>query len=134
MANRRGLRRGDLTLINETQLGKEIYRVFTGATDYALHALLARHGFQRHGYQRPQAFVLHRRVYRQKTNRGFVIGIDVQPPNGDNFSALVHHHLVMCHGVVGILFRPHRLVQRLAQHFPAELVILFQFLLCYRYS
>ena len=134
VADRGGLRRSDLPLIDEPQLGEEVHRVFTGAAHHPLHALLPRDGLQRHRHQRPQPFILQRRVYRQKTDRRLVVGIDVQPPDGDDFTGLVHHHLVMGHGVIGILFRTHRLVQRLAQHFPAKLVILLQFLLCYGYS
>ncbi|MNE45841.1 hypothetical protein D3C80_1401490 [compost metagenome] len=134
VADRGGLRRGDLALINKAKLGKERHRIFTGATHYPFYPFLACHGFQRHRHQRAEAFVLHRRVDRHKADRRFVVGIDIQPPYSDNFTALIHHHLMVRHGVVGILFRTHRLVQWLAQHFPTKLVIILQLLFCYGYS
>ena len=77
VADRRGGWRGNLALVNKTELGKKIHRVFASATGHALNALLTGDGLQRHRHQRTQAFILHRRVYGHKTNGGFVLRIDI---------------------------------------------------------
>ncbi|MNP23925.1 hypothetical protein D3C76_1166550 [compost metagenome] len=110
MANRRGLRGGDFALVYKTQLGKELHRIFTRATGDALHALLTGNGLQRHRHQRAETFVLYAGMDRHKADGGFIIGIDIQPPDGDKVALFIHHHLVMCHGVPGVAFRPFRLM------------------------
>ncbi|MNW16391.1 hypothetical protein D3C71_2152290 [compost metagenome] len=60
---------------------------------------------------------------RQKTDSSFVVGINIQTPDGHRVPFLIHHHLMVGQRIPGVTLRPHRLMQRLAQHFPAELVI-----------
>ncbi len=123
MAHRRGLRGGNFPLVHEAQLGEKRHGIFTCATGYALHAFLSGDRFQRHGDQCPQTFVLHFRMDSHKTNRRFVIGVDVQSPNSDQLSLFIHHHLMVRHRVPGVSLGAFRLMQRLTQHFPAKLVV-----------
>ena len=110
VANRRGLRGSNFALVNKTELGKELDGVFTGATGDALNAFLTGDGLQRHRHQGTEPFILHGRVNRHKANRGFIVGIDIQSPNGDEVTLFIHHHLMVRHRIPGVTFRPFRLM------------------------
>ena len=110
MTNRRGLRGGDFPLIHKTELGKKLHGIFAGATGDALNAFLTGHGLQGHRHERAQPFILYGRVNRHKANRRFVIGVDIQTPDGDEVTLFVHHHLVMGHRVPGVALGAFRLM------------------------
>jgi len=126
VAQRGGLRRGDLALIDKTQLGEKLDGVLAGATGHALDAFLTGHGLQRHRHQRAEAFILHVGVHRHKADGGFIIGIDIQPAHGHRFAAFIHHHLVMRQRIPGVPLGAFRLMQGFTQHFPAKLIVAFQ--------
>jgi hypothetical protein len=96
---------GDFTLIHKTELGEELHGIFAGATGDALNAFLTGDGLQGHRHQRPQTFVLHGGMNRHKANRRFVIGVDIQTPDGDEVALFIHHHLMMRHRIPGVAFR-----------------------------
>ncbi|GAB3422691.1 hypothetical protein GCM10027361_43410 [Erwinia aphidicola] len=59
----------------------------------------------------------------EEADSGFVIGIDIEAANGNRVAVFIHHHLMMRQRIPGVTLGPQRLVQRLTQHLPAELVV-----------
>ena len=58
-----------------------------------------------------------------KTDRSFVFRIRIQPPDGNQIALFIDHHLMVRHRIPRIALGPFRLMQRLTQHLPAELVV-----------
>ena len=123
VADWRSLRRGDFALIDKPQLGEEFDCVFPRATGHSFDPFLTRDGLQRHRHQRSQPLLLHGGIDSHETDGSLIIGIDVQPPDGNQIALFIHHHLVVRHRVPGITLGTLRLMQRLAQHFPAKLIV-----------
>lgn len=102
VADWRGLRRGDFTLINKTELGEELHGVFAGATGHALYPFLTRDGLRGHRHQRSQPLVLNGGMYCHKPDGGLVISIDIQTSDSDRVALFIDHHLMVRHGVPGV--------------------------------
>lgn len=71
-------------------------------------------------------------MHRQKAYRGLIISINIKTPYRHRLALLVHHHLVMRHAVVSVPLGARRLMQRLEQHLPSELIILLKLLFGFR--